>query len=199
MKLHTDLNKTLSSAAVTHLILYFPFYLWAIFLWNGLSFYWEIVGGGLETIVVILLSSLCFFVGLKRKEAKFKHKVIRFILMSLLYYWLGPTAKPNSVIAYQPFDGAMYFVETNNMAGATSGTTSTLYRAQGSFVLVTDFWQQFYDHNIAAFVVQDNKLYLALSKSYMGDLKEVCVEIDKTQLTDLPCTVLQPHVDFLQR
>ncbi len=178
-----------------HVILYLPFYLFLFFVFMGWSFEWEVTGGIIGSFVMFLFASACFYKGLKQRFADSKIIFFRYLLLSFCYYLLGPVGSDFDMAAYQRSGQYLYFVETNNLAGATSGVTAHISVLEGQILLHNGLHlRAVYNYNTAQFFEQDGKVLLKLGRTYMASDKypqHSCFELSPKDAKELSCEQLQ--------
>ncbi len=178
----------------THLLLYLPFYLVLFFILMGWSFEWEITGGILGSLVMFLFASACFYKGLKQRFTDSRTIFFRYLLLSFCYYLLGPVGADFDMAAYQRSGKYLYFVETNNLAGATSGVTAHISVLKGQILLSHGVHlKAVYNYNTAQFSEQGDKVLLKLGRTYMTSENYPaysCFELSPTEAKELSCEQL---------
>lgn len=176
---------------VTHFILYLPFYVLAIFISMGWSFEWEIAGGIVGSSIVTLFASICFYVGLKRKFIQRKKVFLNFSLYIFIYYLVGPIGADFDIAAFHRSGQALYFVETNNLAGATSGVTAHVIVFEGKILLRNGrYLGPVYNYNTAQFFQQNGVVTLKMGRTYMASDEYpdfACFELSPVELKELSC------------
>lgn len=179
----------------THAILYLPFYVFLFFVFMGWSFEWEITGDITGSLIMFLFASTCFYNGLKRHFAERKTILFRYLFLMCCYYLLGPVGADFDMAAYLRSGDHLYFVETNNLAGATSGVTSHISVLKGQVLLSNGrHLRAVYNYNTAQFFEQNDKVLLKLGRTYMtGDEypEYSCFELNPTEAKELSCELIR--------
>ncbi len=178
---------------LNHLIPYVPFLVYFVFFLLNWYFEWEITGALAGTLLALLLAGGCFYYGLKRTSPNRMHLAQTLIALMFLNYLFGPVGKDWNVYSHFRLDSQLYFVQTNNLAGATSGVDAKISVMDGHFILHNKRVLKIaYNYDTAEFIQKDTKLIVKLGRTYeVGNddyPPHLCFELSPEQSLETDCS-----------
>ncbi|MFC4655342.1 hypothetical protein ACFO3I_10000 [Rheinheimera marina] len=180
---------------LNYLIPYTPFLVYFLCFLLNWYFEWEITGSLAGTLLTLLLAGGCFYSGLKRQSLGTKRLVNKWLGLLLLNYLFGPVGKDWNVESHFRSGSHLYFVQTNNLAGATSGVDARISVMDGHFLLHNKrTLKNAYNYNTAEFIQNDDKLVVKLGRTYeVGNddyPPHLCFELSPEQATETDCALI---------
>ncbi len=178
---------------LNYLIIPVPFLVYFIFFLFNWYFEWEITGGLAGTIVTLLFAGGCFYIGLKRASSDTKLLIYIWPFLMFLNYLFGPVGTDWNVYSHFRSGSNLYFVQTSNLAGATSGVTAKINVMEGHFIVHNKRpLKVAYNYDTAEFIQKDAKLVVKLGRTYMVESKDypphLCFELSPEQALETDCS-----------